>query len=126
MPRYFVSDTQRQRAKGLRQSMTRAERLIWRYLKAHHLDGLGFRRQVPIGAYIADFVCHEARLVVEVDGETHDFVARQRYDAKRDAWLATRGYLVLHLPNEEVLRNLEGTIDLIRSTAHERLSSRPP
>ena len=126
MPRYFVTDAQRQRAKSLRQSMTRAERLLWRYLKAHHLDGLGFRRQVPMGAYIADFVCHAARLVVELDGETHDFAARQKYDLKRDAWFAARGYLVLHVPNEEVLGNLEGTWELIRATAHERLRERAP
>jgi len=122
MPRYLVTDAQRQRAKGLRQTMTRAERLLWRYLKAHHLDGLGFRRQVPMGIYVADFVCHAARLVVELDGETHDFEARQRYDCQRDAWLAARGYFVLHVPNDEVLRNLEGTIELIRATAQERLS----
>lgn|GEM_PF-613717 len=125
-PRYLVSDTQRQRAKSLRQSMPRAERLLWRYLKAHHLDGLGFRRQVPMGVHIADFVCHAARLVIELDGETHDFEARQRYDRKRDALLAGRGYVVLHIPNDEVLRNLEGTVEFIRSTAHERLSLPPP
>ena len=124
MPRYFVTDAQRQRAKDLRQSRTRAERLLWRYLKAHHLDGLGFRRQVPMGAYIVDFVCHAARLVVELDGETHDFEARQRYDLKLDAWFAARGYFVLHIPNEEVLGNLEGAWELIRATARERLRLR--
>ena len=106
--------------------MTRAERLLWRYLKAHHLDGLGFRRQVPMGIYIADFVCHAARLVVELDGETHDFDARQRYDLRRDAWFKARGYFVLHIANEEVLGNLEGTWELIRTTAHERLRLRAP
>jgi very-short-patch-repair endonuclease len=126
LPRYFVTQQQRERAKSLRQSMTRAERLLWRYLKAHHLDGLGFRRQVPMGAYIADFVCHAARLVVELDGETHDFETRQRYDLKRDAWFEARGYFVLHIPNEEVLGNLEGAWELIRATAHERLCAPPP
>jgi very-short-patch-repair endonuclease len=126
LARYFVTDAQRQRAKDLRQSMTRAERLLWRYLKAHRLDGLGFRRQVPMGAYIADFVCHAAHLVVELDGETHDFEARQRYDLKRDAWFEARGYFVLRIPNEEVLGNLEGVWEHIRATAHERLRLRAP
>jgi very-short-patch-repair endonuclease len=126
MPRRFVSDQQRQRAKSLRQSMTRAERLLWRYLKAHHLDGLGFRRQVPMGIYIADFVCHAAHLVVELDGETHDFAARQKYDLRRDTWFASRGYLVLHITNEEVLGNLEGAWELIRTTAAKRLRAPPP
>jgi very-short-patch-repair endonuclease len=126
MPRYSIGDEQRRRAKDLRQSMTRAERLLWRYLKAHRLDGLGFRRQVPIGPYIADFVCHAARLVIELDGETHDFTARQKYDLRRDAWLASRGYFVLRIPNEEVLGNLEGAWELIRATAAERLRAPPP
>jgi len=79
-----------------------------------------------MGVYIADFVCHAARLVVELDGETHDFAARQEYDAKRDAWMRGRGYYVLRLPNEEVLGNLEGTLKLIRAAAHKRLRSPPP
>jgi very-short-patch-repair endonuclease len=106
--------------------MTRAERLLWRYLKAHHLDGLGFRRQVPMGGYIVDFVCHAARLVIEIDGETHDFEARQKHDLKRDAWFEARGYLVLRIPNAEVLGNLEGTWELIRAAARERLPLPPP
>src|SRR5215468_4430858 len=126
MPHAVVAKRRRVRAKELRQTMTRAETLLWRYLKAHHVDGLGFRRQVPMGVYIADFVCHAARLVVELDGETHDFEARQRYDLKRDAWFEARGYFVLHIPNEEVLGNLEGAWELIRATAHERLRAPPP
>jgi len=105
--------------------MTRAERLLWRYLKAHHLDGLGFRRQVPMGPYIADFVCHAAHLVIEIDGETHDFAARQTYDLRRDAWFASRGYFVLRISNDEVLGNLEGVWELIRMTAAERLRAPP-
>jgi very-short-patch-repair endonuclease len=126
MPRYSIGDEQRRRAKDLRQSMTRAERLLWRYLKAHRLDRLGFRRQVPMGPYIVDFVCHAALLVIELDGETHDFTARQKYDLRRDAWFASRGYFVLHIPNEEVLGNLEGAWELIRATAARRLRPPPP
>ena len=74
-----------------------------------------------MGPYIADFVCHEAHLVIEIDGDTHDFEARQRYDLRRDAWFASRGYIVLRISNEEVLGNLEGVWELIRATAHERL-----
>jgi very-short-patch-repair endonuclease len=106
--------------------MTRAEQLLWRYLKAHHLDGLGFRRQVPMGAYIVDFVCHAARLVVELDGGTHDFAARQAYDLRRDAWLATRGYFVLRVLNEDVMSNLEGTLEFIGMTARQRLGTPLP
>ncbi|MGC2412009.1 MAG: DUF559 domain-containing protein [Stellaceae bacterium] len=60
------------RARTLRQNMTEAEIRIWQMLRAHRTNGYKFRRQVPIGRYIADFVCHEARLVVEIDGGQHD------------------------------------------------------
>jgi very-short-patch-repair endonuclease len=63
------------RARSLRQSMTEAERRLWQILRSHQMTGYKFRRQVPIGRYIADFVCHEARLIVEIDGGQHDRVA---------------------------------------------------
>ena len=56
------------RARSLRQSMTEAERRLWQILRSHQMTGYKFRRQVPIGRYIGDFVCHEARLIVEIDG----------------------------------------------------------
>ncbi|WP_244547010.1 endonuclease domain-containing protein [Bradyrhizobium sp. Gha] len=88
--------------------MTRAETLLWRHLKAHRLGRLGFRRQAPMGNYIADFVAHSCKLVVEVDGESHDFEERLRKDETRDTWFASRGYRVLRFTNEDVMRNLEG------------------
>ncbi|MFL5102315.1 MAG: endonuclease domain-containing protein [Xanthobacteraceae bacterium] len=112
-----VSKRQRIRAKNLRQTMTRAETLLWRYLKAHHVNGLGFRRQVPMRSYIADFVCHSARLVVELEGETHDFDSRMQRDQKRDAWFASQGYLVLRFTNDDVMTNLEGVVEAIRAAA---------
>jgi very-short-patch-repair endonuclease len=126
MPHAAVSERQRHRAKHLRRAMTRAEILLWRYLKAHHLDGLPFRRQVPMGPYVADFVCHTAQLVVELDGETHDFDARQQHDAVRDAWLSSRGYMILRFTNEQVLSALEGALTVIRQTAATRIRSTPP
>jgi very-short-patch-repair endonuclease len=126
MPHAAVSEQHRHRAKRLRRAMTRAEILLWCYLKAHHLDGLAFRRQAPMGRYVVDFVCHAARLIVELDGETHDFDARQQHDAVRDAWLASRGYHVLRFTNEEVLTALEGVLTVIRETAATRIRSAPP
>jgi very-short-patch-repair endonuclease len=105
--------------------MTRAETFLWRYLKADHLDGLSFRRQAPIGSYIVDFVCHAARLVIEVDGETHDFKSRQRNDDKRDAWLGRRGHIVLRFTNEDVLSTLEGVLLTIRAAARSRVATPP-
>jgi very-short-patch-repair endonuclease len=126
MPHTAVSNRQRHRAKSLRQTMTRAETLLWRYLKARHIDGLGFRRQVPMRGYVADFVCHAAKMIVELDGETHDFQSRQHQDKVRDAWFHSQGYAVLRFVNDEVLKNLTGVVEMIRETASSRLRSPPP
>jgi very-short-patch-repair endonuclease len=106
--------------------MTRAETLLWRYLKAHHVGGLGFRRQVPMRGYIADFVCHSARLVIELDGSSHDFASRLKRDQRKDTWLLSQGYVVLRFTNDQVLKELEGVVAVIRSTANERVRCAPP
>ena len=119
MPHTQVSDTQRDRAKQLRRTMTRAETLLWRHLKADRLAGLNFRRQAPIGSYIADFIAHSCKLIVEVDGESHDFAERIRHDERRDAWLSSRGYRVLRFTNDDVLKNLEGVALAILEAAEQ-------
>jgi very-short-patch-repair endonuclease len=70
-----------------------------------------------MGNYIADFVAHSCKLVVEVDGESHDFEERLQKDARRDEWFASRGYRVLRFTNEDVLRNLEGVACTILQAA---------
>jgi len=70
--------------------------------------------------YIADFVCHSAGLVVEIDGDSHDFALRQYREQKRDAWFASQGYIALRFTNEDVLRNLEGVVEAIRAAASAR------
>jgi very-short-patch-repair endonuclease len=95
----------------LRQSATIAERLLWAQLRSHALGGLHFRRQAPIGPFIADFVCYRARLVIEVDGSQH--TDRQAADNRRTAWLVGRGFRVLRFGNEEVLTNIDGVIEAI-------------
>jgi very-short-patch-repair endonuclease len=107
MPHNEVRKIQRARAKQLRRTMTRAETLLWRHLKAHRLSALGFRRQSPMGNYIADFVAHSRKLIVEVDGESHDFDERISHDSRRDEWFASRGYRVT---NDDVMKNLEGVV----------------
>ena len=81
------------RARTLRRNMTQAERRIWQILRSHQMTGYQFRRQVPIGRYIADFVCHEARLIVEIDGGQHDRSAPR--EAERSGYLHNQGYRVL-------------------------------
>src|SRR5665647_209261 len=119
MPHTPVEKIQRARARQLRRTMTRAETLLWRHLKAHRLAALGFRRQSPMGNYIADFVAHSCKLVVEVDGESHDFVSRLRHDNRRDEWFESRGYRVLRFTNDDVMKNLEGVVIAIRQAAEQ-------
>jgi very-short-patch-repair endonuclease len=70
-----------------------------------------------MGPYIADFVSHSHRLVIEVDGESHDFESRQQSDARRDAWFTNGGYRVLRFSNDDVLKKLEGVVGAISDVA---------
>jgi very-short-patch-repair endonuclease len=94
------------RARTLRRNMTEAERQIWQILRSEQMQGHKFRRQVPIGRYIADFVCHEARLVIEIDGGQHDPSSGR--EVERSAFLQDEGYCVLRFWNNEALSNIEG------------------
>ena len=119
MPHTPVTELQRARAKQLRRAMTRAERLLWRHLKADRLAGLNFRRQAPIGNYIADFVAHSCKLIVELDGESHDFEERIRHDERRDRWFESRGFRVLRFTNDDVMKNLDGVALVIAEAAEQ-------
>ena len=90
--------------------MTDAERKLWFAVRAGRLDGK-FRRQVPIGRYIVDFLCPAARLVVELDGGQHN--EQQAYDAGRTAFLQSQGYRVMRFWNNDVLTNFDGVVSLI-------------
>ena len=95
----------RDRARELRKDMTLAERRLWSLLQARQLDGFRFRRQMPVGPYVADFACLETGLIIEVDGGQH---LESLSDAARDHFLAGRGFRVLRFWNNDVLANLEG------------------
>ncbi|MGY8710540.1 endonuclease domain-containing protein [Bradyrhizobium sp. 18BD] len=126
MPHAVVSERQRSRAKQLRRTMTRAETLLWRYLKANRLDGVGIRRRTPIGNYVADFVCFSSKLIIELDGESHEFEERQKADQRRDAFFAAEGFHVLRFTNEQVMPNLEGVVEAIRQAASAGARGSPP
>jgi very-short-patch-repair endonuclease len=125
MPHAKVKPEHRKRAKQLRQTMTRAETLLWRYIKAKRIDELGFRRQMPLGKYVLDFVCLSAKLVIELDGQSHDFAARQISDKARDEFLNSEGFTVLRFTNDEVMSNLAGVVGVIRSAAFSCRTSPP-
>jgi very-short-patch-repair endonuclease len=100
-----------ERARSLRKDMTDAERRIWFALRDRRFAGWKFRRQVPFDQYILDFVCFDAKLVIEVDGGQHD--ERAAYDARRSAHLEKSGFRVLRFWNNEVLQNLDGVLMMI-------------
>jgi very-short-patch-repair endonuclease len=95
------------RAREMRNNPTDPEKRLWRHLSNAQLDGFKFRRQEVIGRAIADFFCASARLIVEVDGETHADPTR---DQRRDAYLKALGFGVLHVTNREIMTNIEGVL----------------
>lgn len=90
-------------ARLLRRNMTVAEEMLWRSLRGHGFEGMKFRRQAPIGHYIADFACLESRIIVELDGRPHEAPERQARDRRRDEWFAAHGWRVLRLDNERII-----------------------
>jgi len=106
-------------ARKLRKNMTDAERKLWSALKDRRFESCKFRRQVPMGRYIADFVCFERRLIVEVDGGQH---SESMKDADRDAWFSSQGFRTLRFWNVDVFQALDGTLlailDTLRETPH--------
>ena len=104
-----MSEREVERARELRRDMTEAERRVWKILRERGVEGFKFRRQVPLGSYIADFACLEARLVVEIDGGQHG----GERDARRDRWLSEQGFAVLRFWNNEVALNIEGVYQRI-------------
>ena len=103
--------TAQHHAISLRKAATATERHLWRYLRDRQLAGFRFRRQVPIGNYIADFACLDAKLVIEVDGGQH--LAQRDYDARRDAELVEHSYQVLRFWDNDVLLNIESVLVVI-------------
>jgi very-short-patch-repair endonuclease len=98
-------------ARQLRWNATDAERLLWKHLRRRQIDGFRFRRKRPFGPYVCDFICLEAKLIVELDGSQH--VERADYDAHRDAFLRSYGYRVLRFWNGDVTANTNAVLDTI-------------
>ncbi len=101
-------------AKQLRKNMTAAETVLWMHLKAG-INGYKFRRQHPIGLYIADFYCHKAKLVIEVDGSIHSIDEVKKNDKEKESYLIHNGYLVLRFTNKAVMTQVEIVLEKIKS-----------
>ena len=107
-------------AKRLRENQTKAEQLLWHQLRKKRVGQLRFRRQFRLGHYIVDFVCLPARLIIEVDGPSHDQTLED--DERRSRWLESQGFKVIRFRNEDVLRNLDGVVRTIELELVVRLS----
>lgn len=105
-----MSNTIINNARTLRKNLTLAEKKLWQAIRYRQLQGFKFRRQVPLGNYIADFLCFESRLIVEVDGGQH---YQNNYDAQRTVWLEKHNFRVLRFWNNEVLSNLDAVKEII-------------
>ncbi|MGE5172882.1 MAG: endonuclease domain-containing protein [Betaproteobacteria bacterium] len=113
-------------AHKLRNEMTKAEASLWKYvLKARKMKGYQFRRQRPVLNYIADFMCLELRLVIEVDGITHDFEETVIKDKRKDNGLTSIGIRVLRFTDDDVLKNIHGVAKRIEDVIEEIEASTP-
>ena len=110
------------RARELRNQATPAERALWRYLSRSQL-GVKFSRQMPVGPFFADFLCPERRLVIELDGHSHDFDPER--DIGRDRYIHDAGFRVLRFANADVLGNVEGVILSISAALADRPTPDP-
>lgn len=105
-------------ATRLRQQMTDAERRLWRHLRQRQLQGCKFRRQYPVGSFIADFTCIEAGLIVEVDGGQHG--EKRAQDEVRTRFLESRGFRVLRFWNDVVLKETDSVLEVILEALRPR------
>ena len=103
-------------ANSLRKTMTMAEACLWKYLlRAKQMKGYGFRRQRPINNFIADFMCKDLMLIIEVDGNTHYYEETIHKDRIKQRILEELGFTILRFTDDEILKNLNGVSDLINS-----------
>ena len=108
-------------ARRMRREPTHCERVLWRSLRDRRFDGLKFRRQQPIGPFVADFFCPAVGVIVELDGEPH--LSRTDEDHRRQRWLEERGFVVLRFWNSDLLDNADRVLDRIWNVCRSRIRS---
>ena len=110
-------------AHDLRKQMPKAERMLWKALQQQ--PEIKLRGQHPLHPYVVDFACIKARLIVELDGTSHDQPNTQTYDRKREIDLRGKGWMIIRFTNDDVERNLNGVVLTILETARMRLPALP-
>jgi very-short-patch-repair endonuclease len=119
-----LDPTLKQRAKQMRANPTLAEQKLWLALRANRFENQQFTRQTIIAPYIVDFASKAARLIIEVDGDTHS--AEDRYDARRTEFLESLGYRVIRFGNPDVIENIEGVLSAIAQALRDPPLPSPP
>jgi cyclase len=112
-------------AKKLRDKQTKAELFLWNHLSLIKNTGIRFKRQHPVLYFIADFYCHKAKLIIEIDGGYHNIPEQYEYDKNRDAELEELGLKVIRFTNEQVLFEIENTLYVIEEEIKERVPLTP-
>ncbi|MEE3349323.1 MAG: endonuclease domain-containing protein [Candidatus Gastranaerophilaceae bacterium] len=107
-------------AKMLRKNMTEQEKVLWNLLRNNQFYGLKFRRQVPIGNYVADFVCEIHNVIIELDGGQHNEPENIEKDKQRTDFLESKGYKIIRFWNNEIDNNLEGACEVIYKTIFKK------
>ncbi|MBB4154906.1 very-short-patch-repair endonuclease [Sphingomonas jinjuensis] len=128
--RFRQDDGSIERARRLRRESTPAEAHFWSIVRNRGIAGCKFRRQQRFGPYVADFACHHAKLIVEIDGDTHSLPDGEAHDARRTAYIIQEGYRVMRFTNAEVIGNLDGVASalaaaLAPSPSHSTAPSGP-
>jgi very-short-patch-repair endonuclease len=119
MTKRSLDPEQLENARRLRRDMPVPERVLWKHLRDRRLAGYKFRRQHPIGPFIADFYCADAKLVVEVDSSYHD--GRKQEDQRRTAWLESQGVAVVRASASEISHDVFAVMEWIRRQAEARV-----
>ena len=107
--------TQKEFRRELRKNQTYAEQKLWSALRNRRLEGRKFRRQHSIGKYTVDFFCHEEKLVIEIDGDSHNNIGSMQYDIDRDDFLTERGNKILRFTNDEIYYHFEEVLNEIKN-----------
>jgi len=121
---FYSDQTTINLAKELRRKLTPCEKILWQRLRTNKLAGLKFRRQHPIRFYIADFYCHAARLVIEVDGPIHNRIDRHEHDQQRDGVIEDFGIMILRFSNDEIRYHLKQVLKKIEEVSVMRMANK--
>lgn len=112
-------------AKRLRKTMTDAEAVLWMHVR-EGIKGCKFRRQHPIGQYIADFYCHKAKLIIEADGSIHNLPDVKKADEEKENCLAQKSYIMLRFTNKEVMTSIESVLRKITQIISNNICKHSP